>query len=154
MEHGFYIRSSGTSEKVVLFFQKEYSKRVLSRFILYLTQDSVQQWMPAKPTFRCGKNNPLFRRKNIYISKRQAGLNELRQTVLLKNLLKKTEDVHWFIKIKVCSFHCACRNLASQLPPAHVVGKDFPTEVDDHKEKNLKLEPPWFVPTSRNLNGS
>ena len=45
-------------------------------------------------------------------------------------------------KIKVCSFHCACRNLASQLPPAHVVGKDFPTEVDDHKEKNLKLEPP------------
>ena len=43
MEHGFYIRSSGTSEKVVLFFQKEYSKRALSRFILYLTQDSVQQ---------------------------------------------------------------------------------------------------------------
>ena len=57
-------------------------------------------------------------------------------------------------KIKVCSFHCACRNLASQLPPAHVVGKDFPTEVDDHKEKNLKLEPPLFVPTSRDLNGS
>ena len=45
-------------------------------------------------------------------------------------------------KIKVCSFHCACKNLASQLPPAHVVGKAFPAEVDDHKEKNLKLEPP------------
>ena len=49
-------------------------------------------------------------------------------------------------KIKVCSFHCACKNLASQLPPAHVVGKAFPAEVDDHKEKNLKLEPPWLVP--------
>ena len=61
----------------------------------------------------------------------------------LNNFIKKrlkmfTES----FKIKVCSFHCACRNLASQLPPAHVVGKDFPTEVDDHKEKNLKLEPP------------
>ena len=36
MEHGFLVRSSGTSQKVVLFFQKEYSKRALSRFILYL----------------------------------------------------------------------------------------------------------------------
>ena len=58
------------------------------------------------------------------------------------------------LKIKVCSFHCACKNLASQLPPAHVVGKDFPAEFDDHKEKNLKLEPPWFVPISRDLNKS
>ena len=43
MEHAFLGRSRGTSEKVVLFFRTEYPKRALSRFILYLTQDSVQQ---------------------------------------------------------------------------------------------------------------
>ena len=45
-------------------------------------------------------------------------------------------------KIKVCSFHCACKSLASLLLLAHVVGKAFPAEVDDRKEKNLKLEAP------------
>ena len=43
MEHDFLFRSSGTSEKVVLFFRKEHSKRACSRFLLYLIQDSVQQ---------------------------------------------------------------------------------------------------------------
>ena len=55
-------------------------------------------------------------------------------------------------KIKVCSFHCACKSLASLLLLAHVVGKAFPAEVDDRKEKNLKLEAPWFVPINRDLN--